>query len=111
MKNYDEFKCLVGAYLGVQNMDEYDLKVYILKDIENYIKDFLETNNITDINYSEEKRKIDDELTLKTKLQDALIVLPKIKAPMELIFMIKLRIKKINEEEQEKFKKDYYERN
>ena len=111
MKNYDEFKCLVGAYLGVQNMDECDLKVYILKDIENYIKDFLETNNITDINYSEEKRKIDDELTLKTKLQDALIVLPKIKAPMELIFMIKLRIKKINEEEQEKFKKDYYERN
>lgn len=111
MKNYDEFKCLVGAYLGVQNMDEYDLKVYILKDIENYIKDFLETNNITDINYSEEKRKIDDELTLKTKLQDALIVLPKVKAPMELIFLIKLRIKKINDEEQERFKKEYYEKN
>ena len=111
MKNYDEFKCLVGAYLGVQNMDEYDLKVYILKDIENYIKDFLDTNDIRNINYSEEKRKIDEELTLKTKLQDALIVLPKIKAPMELIFMIQLRIKKINEEEQERFKKDYYERN
>ena len=111
MKNYDEFKCLIGAYLGVQNMDEYDLKVYILKDIENYIKEFLETNKITNINYSEEKRKIDEELTLKTKLQDALIVLPKVKAPMELIFMIKLRIKKINEEEQERFKKDYYERN
>ena len=111
MKNYDEFKCLVGAYLGVQNMDEYDLKVYILKDIEKYIKEFLETNKITNINYSEEKRKIDEELTLKTKLQDALIVLPKVKAPMELIFMIKLRIKKINEEEQERFKKDYYERN
>ena len=111
MKNYDEFKCLVGAYLGVQNMDEYDLKVYILKDIENYIKEVLETNKITNINYSEEKRKIDEELTLKTKLQDALIVLPKVKAPMELIFMIKLRIKKINEEEQERFKKDYYERN
>ena len=27
----DQFRYLVGAYYGVMEMDEYDLKVYILK--------------------------------------------------------------------------------
>ena len=30
----DEFKYLVGGYYGIMEMDEYDLKVYVLKDIE-----------------------------------------------------------------------------
>ena len=32
----DEFKYLVGGYYGIREMDEYDLKIYVLKDIENY---------------------------------------------------------------------------
>ncbi len=41
MKLEDQFKLLVGGYYGVRSLDEYDLKVYILKDIENYIRNFI----------------------------------------------------------------------
>ena len=91
----DEFKYLVGGYYGVREMDEYDLKVYILKDIENYIKDFIVTNPIPNYNYKEEARKLEDELSLKTKLQDSLLVLNKIDAPMELVFLIKQRLEQM----------------
>ena len=33
----DQFKTYVGAYYGVNSMDEYDLKVYVLKEIEKEI--------------------------------------------------------------------------
>ena len=35
----DEFNYLVGGYFGVREMDNYDLKVYVLEDIENYINE------------------------------------------------------------------------
>ncbi len=88
----DEFKYLVGGYFGIREMDNYDLKVYILKDIEDYIKDFIEINPIDNFNYKEEAEKINDEMPLKTKLQDSLLVLNKIDAPMELIFLVKARL-------------------
>ena len=39
----EQFKILVSGYYGITEMDEYDLKVYLLKDIENYIRDFFES--------------------------------------------------------------------
>lgn len=94
----DEFKYLVGAYFGVREMDEYDLKVYVLSDIEKYIKDFIETNPITDFDYKKEAEKINDTMSLKTKLQDSLLVLNKMNASMELIFLIKKRLEKMKHE-------------
>ena len=99
MELEDQFKYLVGAYYGVRTMDEYDLKVYILKDIENYIKNIIEINPIENYNYKEIAEKIELELSLKTKLQDSLLVLPKINAPMELVLLVKAKLRKINEEE------------
>lgn len=95
MKLEDEFKYLVGGYFGIREMDNYDLKVYILKDIENYIRDFINTNPIDNFDYKKEAEKISDEMTLKTKLQDSLIVLNKIDAPMELVFLVKQRLKEM----------------
>ena len=89
----DTFKYLVGGYYGVNLIDEYPLKVYILKDIENYIKAFLKDNPINDFDYQKEASNIKDNMSLKTKLQDALIVLQMINAPMELVFIIKKRLK------------------
>lgn len=89
----DEFKYLVGGYYGIREMDEYDLKIYVLKDIENYIRDYIETNPIDNYNYKNEAEKINDELSLKTKLQDSLLVLNKIDAPIKLILMVKQRLK------------------
>lgn len=99
MKLEDEFKYLVGAYYGIREMDDYDLKVYILKDIEDYIRDFIKTNPIPNFNYKKEAEKINDELSLKVKLQDSLLLLPKIDAPMELIFLVKQRLEQMKTEE------------
>lgn len=93
----DQFRYLVGAYYGVMEMDEYDLKVYILKDIENYIKDFLDVSPIENFDYKKEASLIEENTPLKTKLQDALLVLNKINGPIELSLLIKKRIKEIKE--------------
>jgi len=99
MELEDQFKYLVGAYYGVRTMDDYDLKVYILKDIEKYIRNFIEINPIENYNYKEIAEKLEAELSLKTKLQDSLLVLPKVNAPMELILLVKAKLREIKEDE------------
>ena len=94
----DQFKYLVGGYYGITYMDDYPLKVYVLKDIENYIKDFIEINPIDNFNYKEEAKKYEEELSEITKLQDALLVLNKINASMELVLLVKKRLKKLNQQ-------------
>ena len=39
MTKEDVFRNYIGAYYGVRLMDEYDLKAYTLKNIENFIKE------------------------------------------------------------------------
>ncbi len=97
----DTFKYLVGAYYGIREMDNYELKEYVLKDIENYIRDFVKDNYIENFDYEKEARIIEDEMELKTKLQDSLIVLPKVNASMELVLLVKARLKELREEELE----------
>lgn len=89
----DQFRYLVGGYYGVGLMDEYLLKEYILKDIENYIRDFIEVNPIDNFNYKEEAELL-KELPDKVKLQDALLVLNRINGPMDLVFLVKNKLKK-----------------
>ena len=92
----DEFKYLGGGYYGVMEMDEYDLKVYVLKDIENYIRAFIEENPIPNFDYKKEAENIKDTMSLRTKLQDSLLVLYKINASMDLVFMIKAKLKELD---------------
>ena len=89
----DTFRYLIGGYYGVLELDSYELKEYVLKDIENYIIAFIEKNKIIDFNYQEEAEKVKEQLDFKTKLQDSLLVLYKIDAPMDLIWMIKQKLK------------------
>ncbi len=95
----DEFKYLTGAYYGMKELDEYDLKEYILKDIENYIKDFVKTNKLG-IDYKKETEEIEEKREAITKFQDLLLILPKIDAPIELTQLVKQKIKKLKEENQ-----------
>ncbi len=98
MSIIDQYRCLIEAYYGVQEMDEYDLKVYILKEIEEYIRNFVSEYKDTNFDYKKEAEYIKDNVSLITKLQSSLIVLNKINVPMELILLIKRKIKKIKEE-------------
>lgn len=92
----NEFKTYVGAYYGVNSMDEYDLKVYVLKEIEQDIKDFILVNDLDKNECLLLAKEVEEKVPLKTKLQDSLLILYKMNASMELIFMIKNKLKKYN---------------
>mgnify|MGYP001289023987 FL=1 len=91
----NEFKTYVGAYYGVNSMDEYDLKVYVLKEIEQDIKDFILVNDLDKNECLLLAKEVEEKVPLKTKLQDSLLILYKMNASMELIFMIKNKLKNI----------------
>lgn len=94
----DQYRTLIGAYYGVREMDEHELRIFILKDIENYIKSFININPIPNFNYMEEAEMINMNLSLKRKLQDALRVLPEVDAPLEFVLLVQKKIRKINDE-------------
>lgn len=94
MELVNQFRYLVGGYYGVSLMDEYSLKEYILNDIENYIKCFIRDNNKEDIDYYKEHLDVKDNVSDKVKLQDALLVLNLINGPIDLVLLIKEKLKK-----------------
>ena len=92
----DTYRYMISGYFGVMEMDTYNLKEYVLKDIENYIREFVKQNPSSNFDFVSEVQKIKDTVPVKTKLQDALLVLNKIdNAPMDLILDIKHRLKNI----------------
>ena len=93
------YRMIVSAYYGMQMMDEYDLKVYVLKNIDDYRKSFIKENNLK-LDFAKEDELV-EERTTKSKLQDTLIVLNKINASMEIIHLVKERLNRIIEEEKE----------
>ncbi len=95
MKLDEYYKLLLESYYGIDLIDEYDLKVYVLKEIEELMNDFknrydIDTHNI--LNY------VKNDVSDKLKLQSSLIVLNQINGPIELILLIKNRLKEINKE-------------
>ena len=95
MELENTFRYLVGGYYGVSLMDEYPLKEFALKDIENYIREFVENNPISNFNYKEEALKVKESVSERVKLQDALLVLNKMNGPMDLVILIKQRLKQM----------------
>lgn len=94
----ETFACYVGAYYGVREMDEYQLKEYVLHDLEHLIEEFVKNNPLYGIDLEEKANEIDNNVSFKTKLHDALLVLPKINGSLELILLIKDRIQELKEE-------------
>ncbi|HIT10437.1 MAG TPA: hypothetical protein IAC24_02420 [Candidatus Onthousia faecigallinarum] len=94
----DQYRYMISGYLGIREMDDYDLKVYILKEIEEYLYAFMEQNPSNDFSFQEEWDQIEKEVPLYRKLQDALLVLNRIEAPMELVLLVKKRLKELKEE-------------
>lgn len=93
MELENQFRYFVGGYYGVALMDDYPLKEYVLKDIEDYIREFISDHRIDNFDYYNEAAIIKEKVSDKVKLQDALLVLNKIKGSMELVFLIKDRLK------------------
>ncbi len=103
MELKDTYCYMVGAYYGIEEMDNYELKEFVLKDIENYICAFVHDNALTNkFDLVKEANQVKEDLSLKTKLQDSLLLLPKVGATLELILLVKAKLKEIREEELEK---------
>ena len=96
MTSKDTYRYLIGAYFGIEEMDEYKTKEYILKEIREYIDDYLKNNN-ADFDVEAEYEDVNKNVSLETKLHDALLVLPKIDAPIDLILLVKDKIKELND--------------
>ena len=87
------YNLIVSGYFGVCEMDEYPLKEYVLMEIKKYLENYC-INNPYNYSYEIAKEKANTN-SLKTKLQDSLIVLNEINASYELILMIKQKIKEL----------------
>ncbi len=92
MKIDDPYKYMISGYYGIELLDEYKDKLYLLKDIKNYINDYLEDNRIDGFDYDQLNREIEKNTTEIEKLQDALILLNSMNAPMEASIIIRQKI-------------------
>ena len=91
----NRYKTIIGAYYGVMLMDEYSLKAYVLKNIENLAANYLQDKNIEDDGI---KQFIRDKVSKKVKLQDALYILNELDEDKELLHLIKKKIRKLESE-------------
>ena len=92
MNFIDEYRLYVSAYYGIEQLDEYDLKEYIMEKIKKHVVNFIKTYNITSIDYSSIADEVKKDVPFKIMLKDALIVLPIIGAPLELSILIKQKL-------------------
>jgi 1,2-phenylacetyl-CoA epoxidase catalytic subunit len=95
MNTRDEFKYMAAAYYGIRELDTYELKEYILKEIEKKIRNFVVTHPDKEFDYKKMSEIYETEISFKTKLQDALLLLNQMKAPLDLIILIKHKLNEL----------------
>ena len=88
----DQYKLLLKAYKGINLLDEYNLKLYVLNDLKDYIDKFLISNNMNASDYYYLEDEINNE-SIKELLLSSVEVLNMIKGPIDLIILIKQKIK------------------
>ena len=95
-EDINRYKTIVGAYYGVMLMDEYSLKAYVLKHLENFGNSYIQGKNI---NSEEIRNFVSTKVPKKVKLQDALYILNELDEDKELLHLIKKKIREIDSEE------------
>ena len=70
----EQFSCMVGAYYGVEEMDEYPLKEYVLYDLEVFIKRFVSEHPNVNFSYLQQSEYVFQHTLFKTKLQVNILV-------------------------------------
>ena len=89
----DQYNLLCEAYYGIELIDEYSLKVYELKKVEELINNFKKNYKIDNFDYEKHFNYVKDNVSNKTKMQSSLIILNRSNGPLELILLIKKRLK------------------
>ena len=88
----DPYKYMISGYYGIESLDEYKDRLYLLKDIKEYINNYLEDNRIDGFDYEKLNREIEKNNTEIDKLQDALLLLNNMNAPMEVSIIIRQKL-------------------
>lgn len=91
----DQYRYLMSGYYGMFLVDEYPLKEFVIKDIKEYIDNFVEVNPIDNFDYKKEAEIVKEKTTDRVKLQDLLLVLHKINADMEVEFIVKAKLREL----------------
>ena len=89
------YRYLIAGYYGVAMMDDYPLKEYMLLEIDKYIDDFINTNSFKNFDFTKEREKIKDTYSDRVKLQDSLLLLQLMEAPMDLVLLVKAKLKEL----------------
>ena len=89
----DTYKMLYGAYLGIREMDEYESKEYVLQELNIYINDYIKTYNLK-LDFEKINSDIENQDLIR-KLQDALIVLNMLNGHLDLILLIRSKLKEL----------------
>ena len=88
----DPYKYMMSGYYGIELLDEYKDKQYLMKSIRDYISSYLEDNRVPGFDYEELNRQIEKNNSEIDKLQDALLLLNDMNGPMEVSIIIRQKI-------------------
>ena len=88
----DPYKYMMSGYYGIELLDEYKDKLYLLDKVKKYITDYLEENRVPNFDYEALNRELETKNSDLDKLLDALILLKDMKGPMEAVLIIKQRV-------------------
>ncbi len=92
----NKYKMYISAYIGIELMDEYPLKPYILEELKEYLTEYVKRNEL-DLDFKKEYAKSNKNNNTLVNLQDALFTMNELNAPIDLIHLIENRIKSIKE--------------
>ena len=98
MKVEDTYRYMIAGRFGIELIEEYKLKEYILIEVDKYIDDFISTNKL-DFDIEKVKEEVRDTYSDRVKLQDSLLILQSMNGPMELVFLVKSYLKKLGRRE------------
>ena len=98
MKIEDTYRYMIAGRFGIELIEEYKLKEYILIEVDKYIEDFINTNNIN-FDIEKVKEEVRDTYSDRVKLQDSLLILQSMNGPMELVFLVKAYLKRLGRKE------------
>lgn len=96
MKYDDDYKYMISGYYGIESLDEYERKLYILHDVKKHIDNYLKYNRVDGFDYEKLNEDIKNNTPIDHKLADALILLNQINGPMDLVILIKRKIKEMH---------------
>jgi len=99
MKYDDPYKYMISGYYGIELLDEYKDKIYLLNDIKRFIDSYLEDNRVEGFDYEALNSSIEKERTTIEKFQDALLLLHDMNGPMEVNIILRQKIEDLRKKD------------